>query len=168
MRKIALASLVALAVIFSSMPVRAEVVEEVVAEVETEAEAEVEAEAEAEKDETPEKTEDKSSEPTVKLPPLPKVDTDQLYAREKTTELESDGQLVTTLTYKTPTQAFSEQHQQIDELSTQVKELMDEVKNLKGELSSVGTRVQVVDGKTDDVVDDDQTLQIRLAASEAS
>ena len=115
MRKIALASLVALAVIFSSMPVRAEVVEEVVAEVEaeTEAEAEVEAEAdvEAEKDETPEKTEEKSSEPTVKLPPLPKVDTDQLYAREKTMELESDGQLVTTLTYKTPTQAFSEQHQ---------------------------------------------------------
>ena len=107
MRKIALASLVALAVIFSSMPVRAEVVEEVVAEVEAEAETEVE----AEKDETPEKTEEKSSEPTVKLPPLPKVDTDQLYAREKTTELESDGQLVTTLTYKTPTQAFSEQHQ---------------------------------------------------------
>lgn len=32
MRKIAIASLVALAVIFSSMPVRAEVVEEVVAE----------------------------------------------------------------------------------------------------------------------------------------
>lgn len=152
MRKIALASLVALAVIFSSMPVHAGVVEEVVAE----------------KVETPEKPEDKQTEPTVKLPPLPKVDTDQLYAREKTTELESDGQLVTTLTYKTPTQAFSEQHQQIDDLSTQVKELMAEVKTLKSELSKVGNRVQVVDGKTDDVADGDQNLSSRLQASIAS
>ena len=102
------------------MPVHAEVVEEEVVAV---------------KVDTAEKPEDKKTEPTVKLPPLPKVDTDQLYAREKTTELESDGQLVTTLTYKTPTQAFSEQHQQIDDLSTQVKELMAEVKTLKGELS---------------------------------
>ena len=110
MRKIAIASLVALAVIFSSMPVRAEVVEEVVAEkVDTPEKPEV--------DEDEEKSSE-LSEPTVKLPPLPKVDTDQLYAREKKTELESDGQLVTTLTYKTPTQAFSEQHQQIDGLST--------------------------------------------------
>lgn len=112
MRKIAIASLVALAVIFSSMPVRAEVVEEVVAEkVDTPEKPEVDEDED----------EDKSSElsePTIKLPPLPKVDTDQLYAREKKTELESDGQLVTTLTYKTPTQAFSEQHQQIDGLST--------------------------------------------------
>ena len=110
MRKIAIASLVALAVIFSSMPVRAEVVEEVVAEkVDTPEKPEVD----EDKDESSE-----LSEPTIKLPPLPKVDTDQLYAREKKTELESDGQLVTTLTYKTPTQAFSEQHQQIDGLST--------------------------------------------------
>ena len=75
---------------------------------------------------------------------------------------------MTTLTYKTPTQAFSEQHQQIDDLSTQVKELMAEVKTLKSELSKVGNRVQVVDGKTDDVADGDQNLSSRLQASIAS
>ena len=47
---------------------------------------------------------------TTKLPPLPKVETEQLYAREKSTEMNPDGKVVTTLTYKTPTQAFSEQH----------------------------------------------------------
>ena len=84
MRKIA--SLVALAFIFSSVSVHATKVEEVVAEAEP-------------------------STVSEELPPLPKVDTDQLYAREKSTKLELNGQLVTTLTYKTPTQAFSEQHQ---------------------------------------------------------
>ena len=48
---------------------------------------------------------------------------------------------MTTLTYKTPTQAFSEQHQQIDDLSAQFKKLMEEVKTLKNTLSSVGERV---------------------------
>ena len=75
------------------------------------AKAVAEAEAEALPEEGPtETTEILPSTTSKELPPLPAVETEQLYAREKSTEVKPDGKLVTTLTYKTPTQAFSEQH----------------------------------------------------------
>ena len=67
-----------------------------------------------------------------------------MYAREKHTEKQADGHIVTTLTYKTPTQAFSEQHNQMETLTNQVIELLEQVSSLKSELASVGDRMEVM------------------------